>query len=256
MGLFKPKPPIDIDEFDWLIACFAWLHSKLREPVGDTPMVPVLALDTEPAIVSAQSGEDMFEVVKALAGMQNWECRLEQGDPLREDIAHSSFGQHSSQHALGLFSIEGNMPVIRYSPELLQNSEALVATFAHELSHLLTVSLGDPPGGHDLHEHATDCAAAYLGFGVFLANSARNFAQFQDAHIQGWHSSTSGYLSENALVTATAIFVRLFEIDPAPAIPRLKPYLRGDFAKALKYVDWRHPDVAQALAAVDLADWA
>lgn len=35
-----------------------------------------------------------------------------------------------------------------------------------------------------------------------------------------------------------------------------KPYLRSDFAKALKYLDWCYPDVPAALAAVDLEEWA
>jgi hypothetical protein len=74
--------------------------------------------------------------------------------------------------------------------------------------------------------------------------------------MHGWRSQTSGYLFEGALVTATAIFVRLFGIDPAPSSSAWKPYLRADFAKALKYLDWRYPDVPAALVAVDLEEWA
>lgn len=94
-----------------------------------------------------------------------------------------------------------------------------------------------------------------MGFGIFLANSARQFSQFQDGLIQGWQSSTSGYLSERALVTLLALFVRLFEQDSGQASAPLKPYLRADFAKALKYIDRRYPDIGKALDELDLTEW-
>ncbi|MDX6851136.1 hypothetical protein SCD92_17290, partial [Gilvimarinus sp. SDUM040013] len=53
----------------------------------------------------------------------------------------------------------------------------LVATFAHELSHYLTCTANEPPpGGWDNWEFATDIAATFLGFGVFMANSSFNFS--------------------------------------------------------------------------------
>ena len=252
MGLFKPEPPVDVAEFDWLFACFAWLHRALDEEA----VVAVLAVPDTPLLNEAGTAAELFAAVKTMTGMADWTCTLEQGDPLRDDARLGLEAEGSGRHALGTFEIADDKPVIRYLPSLLNDPAALTATFAHELAHLLTHGLGDPPGGPDLHEHATDCAAAYLGFGVFLANSARNFEQFQDGLMHGWRSQTSGYLSEGALVTATAIFARLFGIDPAPATSAWKPYLRSDFAKALKYLDWRYLDVPSALAAVDLEEWA
>lgn len=251
MGFFKPKPPVDLAEFDWLFASFAWLHRAL----DDAAVVPMLAVPDSALLREARTAAELFAAVKTMTGMADWRCTLEQGDPLRDDARLGLEAEGSDSHALGTFEIADDTPVIRYLPSLLNDPAALTATFAHELAHLLTHGLGDPPGGHDLHEHATDCAAAYLGFGVFLANSARHFEQFQDGLMQGWRSQTSGYLSEGALVTATAIFVRLFGIDPAPAARACKPYLRSDFGKALKYLDWRYPDVLAALAAVDLEEW-
>ncbi|MEM7779796.1 MAG: hypothetical protein AAF697_05310 [Pseudomonadota bacterium] len=137
----------------------------------------------------------------------------------------------------------------------MRDPDALVATLAHELSHLVIHTLGMPPGGNALEEHATDCMAVYLGFGVFLANSARQFAQFNDGAMQGWSSQTSGYLSENALVTALAIFEKRFASsrDTAPA---LKDYLRKVYYKAEAYLTKHHPDLRAELAAMDLNEWA
>jgi hypothetical protein len=163
MAFFKPKPPVDLAEFDWLFASFAWLHRALH----DESVVPVLALPDRPLLRDAQTAAELFAAGKSLAGMADWQCRLEQGDPLREDERLWLEAEGSGGHALGVFEIKDDTPVIRYLPSLLRDPAALTATFAHEVAHLLIHGLGDPPGGPDLHEHATDCTAAYLGFGVF-----------------------------------------------------------------------------------------
>lgn len=255
MGFFDPKPPVDLDEVEWLIACFAWLHRGLDADQPSGGPTPILVTPETGAIRDAQAADDLFAAVKGLAGLGEWHCVLEQGEARRDVVLPGGYGEYSEKSALGTFSVEGNTPIVRYDPALLSNAHALVATFAHELAHLVLATMDEPPGGDDLHEHATDCAAVYLGFGVFLANSARQFEQFQDAGSHGWQSSTSGYLSEQALVTATAIFVRFFAIDPDLALRPLKPYLQKDFRKALKYLDWRYPEMAQAVAEADLTLW-
>jgi hypothetical protein len=133
---------------------------------------------------------------------------------------------------------------------------SLVATFAHELSHYLLHSAGtQPPGGRELNEHATDLGAVFMGFGTFLANSAKNFSQFQNESEQGWQMQSQGYLSENALVTSLALFVLLSDADEKAAERDLKNYLRGPFRKAIAATRKMHPDLGAALAAIDLAEW-
>ncbi|MEM8725808.1 MAG: hypothetical protein AAGE86_09845, partial [Pseudomonadota bacterium] len=134
--------------------------------------------------------------------------------------------------------------------------DALAATFAHELCHFLLIDAGDPPGGPDLLEHATDCAAVYIGFGVPLANSARTFEQWSDGQMFGWRSSANGYLSEQSLVTATALFAALHGYDANQGLPGLKPYLRGDLKKASKAIARSHPDLPASLSSIDLLDWS
>jgi hypothetical protein len=256
MGLFGPSLPIDADEFEWLLATFAWLDRTVGE--GDRRMGYVAKLVTpdDPALGAARTVPELFDAVRNHAGLEEWHCVVEAGD-VREacEVGAAYLGEWQSQSALGTFSVEGNTPVIRYDPNLRRQPDALVATFAHELAHLLLASHPDSPGGHDLHEHATDCAAVYMGFGVFLANHARHFEQFQDAGMHGWSSRTSGYLSENALVTALALYVRLFGEPRDQAARSLKPYLRRPFGRALRYCDKHFPDLAAALARVDLNDW-
>jgi hypothetical protein len=72
----------------------------------------------------------------------------------------------------------------------------------------------------------------------------------------GWSSRTQGYLSEGALVTATVLFERLAGRDPAEAELYLKSYLKTDLRNATRALARRIPDVAAAVDAVDLADFA
>lgn len=256
MWFSKPKPPVELEEFQWLLACFAWVHRKMAPEDKKVGFRPILARHDTPEIAEATGAASLFIAVKSIAGLNDWHCELQQGETAFEPAWFSEFGEYSSRSALGTFSIEGDTPIIRYDPGLLAKPEQLTATFAHELAHLFGHSLGLPPGGEGLEEHATDCIAVYLGFGVFLSNSARHFSQFSDGQVQGWQSSISGYLSEQALATLTAMFVRLFALPPTDASELLKPYLRTDFEKALRYLDRNHPDLEADIMAIDLAEWA
>lgn len=256
MGLFGPSPPISHDEFEWLFACFAWLDRKLGERDLSTDFVPTLSLPSEPEFLAARTATQIFELVKMRAGLHDWECRLEQGEAAPPPIAATgAIGEYSQKSTLGTFSVEGNTPIIRYTPDLLHNPVGLAATFAHELAHLLVHTLGVPPGGEALEEHATDCAAVYMGFGVFLANSARHFSQFGDGTYQGWSASTSGYLSENALVTALALFEARFPSDRDTG-GHLKDYLKPAYRKATKFLAKHHPHIERDIEEIDFGDWA
>ena len=146
---------------------------------------------------------------------------------------------------------------ITYNPALSDDPTALIATFAHELGHyLMSTARSDPPGGWELHELHTDLAAVHLGFGLFLANSARSFSQFQSAGMMGWSSRSQGYLSEGALTTALVIVERLSGRDPGAAAPYLKDYLQKDLRRAAKALASRHPDMVAAVEAVDLSAYA
>ncbi|GAB5348069.1 hypothetical protein [Alteriqipengyuania sp. 357] len=248
MALFKTKPPVSRDEFEWLLACFAWLREVLEDADRWVPLV----LPDDPQLLAAKTASELFEVVRARCDMADWPCQLERID--EQDMA--DFREVRVGGApLGMFSHECGKFVIRYHAGLLRTPDALVATFAHELAHYLLEGKGDPPGGRDLSEHATDCCAAYLGFGVFLANSARHFEQFTDGVWSGWHSSASGYLSEQALVTAAALAAALNDHDPSAIEGQLKPYLRGDFRKAGQAIARNYTPVEETLAAIDLLEW-
>jgi hypothetical protein len=249
MRFFKPKPPIALDEFEWMVACFAWLRTILN----DSDITPEFAYPGHPALAAANTAQELFEAVRDFAGMAEWDCRLEK---VADDFDTGDIRiQPESSGIGGTFSVEETGVVIRYSDSMLRNPDALAAVFAHELCHYLLANAGDPPGGPDLMEHSTDCAATYIGFGIFQANAARSFEQWTDGEWAGWRASWSGYLSEQALVTGAAIFAELHGHETDRARAALKPYLQKDFDKALKAVRYYYPDLSRSLQDVDLLDW-
>jgi hypothetical protein len=260
-GLSKPRPPVDDEEYDWLLACFAWLarefggNSALR---GATLVLPSRDFFPPSKLTGHERALELFGQVKALAGMTEWQCDLIPGAASREHRVTTGHGlKHEGKGPpLGTFGYTDGCYQITYNPASLADPATLVATFAHELSHYLIHSAQTaPPGGRELEEHATDLAAVFMGFGVLMANSAKSFGQFQDFGEIGWQMQARGYLSENALTTGVALFVVASGADAATAETALKDYLRKPFRHAVKAIVRDHPDLATELRDMDLIDW-
>jgi hypothetical protein len=262
ISLFGPRLPIDRDELDFQLATFKWLIGEFG-PVGETPLVlpspeyfPIPEADGEAGV------RDIFNAVRALAGLADWPCELRAGEAdLPVDAGNAHLLRHEGDPApCGTFEVregvDGRHGVVTYNPGMAGDSAGLVATFAHEFGHyLMATAASAPPGGWDLHELHTDLTAVYLGFGLFMANHARHFGQFTTGSGAGWQASWRGYLSEHALVTATVIFQRLAGRDPMAAAPYLKAYLRSVLKQADRALLKETPDMAAAVESVNLADY-
>ena len=261
LPFLTPRVPIDEDELEWQLATFKWLAREFGEPASRL-VLPTPAWFPQSERQGHERIEDLFDAVRAAAGMASWPCELRPGESERpSQVGFALLLKHEgASPPCGTFFVEdgegGQRAVITYNPSLAADTTALIATFAHELGHFLMASAKTPPpGGWSLHELHTDIAAVWLGFGIFLANSARSFSQFQGGGEIGWSSRRQGYLSELALVTATAIFQQLGGRDPLEAEAYLKPYLRGELKKASRGLSRRHPDMRAAVEAIDLDEF-
>ena len=187
-------------------------------------------------------GLEIFELTRRMAGMQDWPCRLEM---VPDSNFNKLLGDYpaviKTKSAAGTFSWSEDMPepLIRYKEQELEDPLGLVSTFAHELTHYLYLKIpGKPPGGPKAEEPATDVGAVYLGFGVFLANSAFVYKQGG----AGWQSSHKGYLNECTLAFALAIFTELKNIPPESAVAHLKLNPKTYYLEAVADLrkGWRH----------------
>jgi hypothetical protein len=90
----------------------------------------------------------------------------------------------------------------------LKDPLCLVAVMAHELGHVILLGGGLIDSNTADHEPLTDLLTVFLGFGVFNANAAGRFKQFQDERHQGWSMQRLGYLSEEIFGYALARFAQ------------------------------------------------
>ena len=228
----------------WLHEHFRWLERQLP-PRGDA-IVPLI-LPTPEFYPQRQTrdhafAQSVFDTTRGFMGMSEWPCRLvPQSDEQRaaaEALARGAASLESrTSDPAGTFRA-GEEVEITYSPALLANPTALVATLAHELCHYLMAGLAEePPGGWAELEPLTDLAAVHEGFGVFLCNSAFHFGQWSSSTHGGWQSGTQGYLNEAELGFALGLFCVRHRIDPELALPHLKPNPAEVFWDSLGFIE-------------------
>jgi hypothetical protein len=240
MWPFKPTPIVDADTAAWHVDNFAWLAASFG---GNGALAATTLVLPKPGFFPSdgEQGHDkalrIFERVKHYCGMGNWPVDLvpDHNPAAIPSSPMSLSAPVHGKHAQGTFSVAGGAVQISYAPSLLANPERMIATFAHELAHyLLATAPTSPPCEDDEHEFLTDLTAVYLGFGVCMANSVFDFQPLQDGLMQGWRMGRSGYLPEQDLVFATALFIAAKDLDPTPACQCLKPHLAALLKRGLR----------------------
>ncbi|HEY3324727.1 MAG TPA: hypothetical protein VGP72_30020 [Planctomycetota bacterium] len=253
--LFAPILPSD-EVISWLFETYCWLlqekgpqalsATRLITPTDDN--FPIRSTEGDPL------GQEVFALVKQHAGMQDWPCRAElvevKENPI--DKMGALIGHHSSSGAAGTFHISEaeQQAVIRFSSDQLEDVHSLIGTFAHELSHFyLSVVTTEPPGGRVAEEPATDITAIFLGFGIFITNSAFKFEHTSGVSTSGFRTSQQGYLGEPTLAFALAIYSELKQIPPKLVQRHLKTNPRAYHRHALKDIKRRWGAQMNALKA-------
>ncbi len=235
------EPLVDQQASEWILSAFRWALEQFGSNIF---YARTILVTPTPDHFPDKSGDPhelvalVFARVRRYAGMENWPCKLvAQESDVDPVIDRITVIQNAPKAPGGTFSISGREQpevVITYNPAALQRPQSLVAILAHELAHYLGHTAGcPPPGGEKNWEHATDLLAVFLGFGLFLANSAVHFQQFTGYNNQGWSSGTLGYLSEFELVYCLAIFCTLKKIGRVQVRSHLKSTLWPVYDNAL-----------------------
>jgi hypothetical protein len=129
----------------------------------------------------------------------------------RDDTSrrHRLMGETNHRGAAGYFqgsTQENGLMRVSLNTAQFRNPTSLVATIAHELGHVILLGQGRISSSDASHEFMTDLLTVFFGLGVFTANSAIQFAQWQDHSHQGWRISRLGYLSEEMFAYALAAY--------------------------------------------------
>ena len=158
-----------------------------------------------------------------------------------EDLsAKHRTGVSESEHGVaGLYqhpTAEQPNPTIFIRVDLRKEPMNLVATVAHELGHVILLGGGRISRDHESHELLTDLITVFFGLGIFTANSAFSFSQWQDYSHQGWKTSRMGYMSEEQFGYALACYAWL-RSEPKPDWAKhLSINIRTYFKESMSYL--------------------
>jgi hypothetical protein len=205
----KTKSFLDAPRRQWQFDAFAWLLrgcGGIPRFIDTTLVLPIEEHFPDRDLKGHAAAAALFRRVRDHAGMADWPCLVEPEPAAKRDVAGD------------------RLRVIHY-PRDMREPEALVAHFAHELARFLVETFEQPPpAGAALHEPAVDLATVFLGFGVFMANTAARPSSVQPR----WE------LNEGELVHALALFCHLRKL-PAEAIePHLNAHVRKYLRLALR----------------------
>jgi hypothetical protein len=130
----------------------------------------------------------------------------------------------------------------------LKDPLSLVATVAHELGHVILLGgrLLNPETSD--HEPMTDLLTVFLGLGIFTANSAGRFKQYQEDRRQGWSMQRLGYLPEEVYGYALARFAAERSELNAVWLKHLSTNVRTYFKQSRTWLGKNSPQLGGTLA--------
>jgi hypothetical protein len=132
---------------------------------------------------------------------------------------------------------EGSRALIALKSTLLKDPLSLVATAAHELGHVILLGGGLMDRDTSDHEPMTDLLTVYLGFGIFTANSAARFKQYQEERRAGWSMQKLGYLREEVYGYALARFAAERGEERAEWTKHLSTNVRAYFKRSRSWLN-------------------
>ena len=246
---FSPKLPVTDEQRVWVDNGFRLLERLLgRHRMLEAKVVEPTAEDfPDPYDKTPEAVERLFSRVCAYMRVDRGSIKLEvfpdETEELRDLLpAWSAGGQspagvylHAHQRESQTGDDDDRM-VVAIRSSIVKEPLSLVATVAHELGHVIL--LGGNLMRHDTkdHEPMTDLLTVFLGLGIFTANSASRFKQFQNDRKIGWSTQRLGYLSERAFGYALARFaVERCENEP-DWVRHLSPNVKSDFRNSKRWL--------------------
>jgi hypothetical protein len=212
---FSPKLPVVDEERFWVDEGFVRLGQILgRSRLMETKVILPDAKHFPDAYDRTEAAaETLFQRVCNYMEVDQERIKLEIfPDEIEELRETSHWGIAPGRHAVGLHirdeaaEKEEDRVVISLRSTLLKVPLMLVATVAHELGHVILLDGGHMDRSTPDDEPMTDLLTVFLGFGIFTANSAARFKQYDHAGWHGWSMRRLGYLPQEVYGYALARF--------------------------------------------------
>lgn len=239
----------------WLFDTFTWALKNFDAALFRDHSVLVQPNDRFfPGRVNSVEGMAQLigERVKGYAGLSHWPTRLQDARQCLLESTPQLLLQGPARTGSGVEPAQveesQRLPIL-YDPALINNPEAMIASFAHTFAHYLgTLAQEPPPGGEENWPHITEVLATFLGFGLIMANSAHNVRIPRCGSCGPAPVDRQSFLSEHDMTYALAIFCALKGIPNSGVLPHLKSSLRGFYKQSAKEVAGREEALQQLRA--------
>lgn len=237
-----PKLPLNETEQAWIEGAFQWLLDKF----GVECFLKHQLVLPEPSYFPDKyqgRNEDVINLVGRICGYMDvnpGSVEVEFFSDRDPTIEKHRLGESEYSGAAGLYFSKTSGETqkrIAINVSKFKTPANLVATIAHELGHVILLGGGKLSQDDKGQEYLTDLITVFFGLGIFAANSAFQFSQWQDHSHQGWTASRQGYLTEEQYAYALALYAWM----RGERNPKWASYLAMNvghhFKKSLKYLN-------------------
>jgi hypothetical protein len=242
----RAECPVDEEEKAWVEKSMLWLMKQFgRETLYEIDVVlPEREYFPDPFSKTQAAMEKLLTRICGYMRVDPRRVELDlpslSGEPPWDDIGRYSGRSEERKFTAGRYSgVDQASGKARITIHMDETTEpvGLVATIAHELGHVRLLGERRLTGEEPDHEPLTDLTAIFFGFGIFIANAAFRFSQWQSSTHYGWTTSRLGYLNQPMYGYALACFAWLRgEYKPGWA-KYLEPNPRGYFKDGQNYLD-------------------
>lgn len=239
----KLKPTVNEEDKQWVEDIFIWFEQEyskayLKEVPTILPTKEFFPIDFKGSQADAHEITKLVCQYMDIKGVNidlhffdDHQIELSEGLITAQEIDGNKL---SNRNTLGTYSENGiNNFSIGIENNLLKDPIKIVATIAHELSHLVLLGEGRL---EENDEELTDLNMIAMGFGVFKANSIFSFSQWQGSSHQGWEANRTGYIPEEMATYALALMANYQgQIDLSWTV-HLNKSCKKMFERNIKYI--------------------
>jgi hypothetical protein len=246
-GLFKnnnneSQSPVKEDVRQWIDNSFRWLietfgENEIRDRKILTPHYSDFPIKYNGDIQTAQDTINILarqmeinpdEIILNI--YSEGESELSTGSPFGQGIYIKQFDDEKYSGGLYFGKEEDGKYHIGLEKKKLLRPESMVATLAHELSHIKL--LGENKIKEN-NEPLTDLTTIIFGLGIFNANAV--FMTYRGIDYRGW--SKLGYLTQMEWGYGLALFAYIRNEKNPPWINHLTVNVKSDFKKSERFIE-------------------
>ena len=241
----KKYEPLDKELRKYFENNLIWLTQEFPEPDIEKRKI-LCPTNNDFPIVWKYSKDNALEVLKIISENMQIDFNEIELDFYENGIKEINVGASSIfmqtdpnvQDSAGFFlnEKENGKFIISLDESLLEKPDILIATVAHELSH---VKLLGEQRIDENDEMLTDFATVFFGLGIFNANAAFQFYNEPDR----WGYSNLGYLKIEEWAYALALFAFIRQEDNPQWQQYLSKTIKSEFEKSLQYMIENEDDI-------------